>query len=341
LTQEQFYLIVDLYTQNFLDQLPKPPQQPERAPQTMSSRESYTVSLKLGALCLNFLGAQQLNETTEPKSVPETPLTIKQSRTSDLGELKDITHVRFHINGRNLDAKDRFSRSSDPFLVISRLSGKLKVRMYKTEVIPNNLNPQWSSFVLPVKDICHLETLIFECIDFDNVKNNEVIGSFETTLEQLLTQRAWQLINLKKKEKKGDKYTNSGVLEIEAEPIFNQSLKSNNKNEEIRENVHVKEPMDTKNNDVFAALNFKETAFKLVQCYDGSMFLEIGTNGMLITGHHASIGVKNIAVLDKIGVQYYTNVDQEQRIIGVIPNITLAVIPCIIVPMKVTFSVLF
>uniref|UniRef100_A0A0D9WFU7 C2 domain-containing protein n=1 Tax=Leersia perrieri TaxID=77586 RepID=A0A0D9WFU7_9ORYZ len=75
----------------------------------------------------------------------------------------------------NLDNKDVFSKS-DPFLRISRLvetAGPIPI--CKTEVINDNLNPVWRPD----------NPLLVECFDFDSSGDHELIGAFQTTINQL------------------------------------------------------------------------------------------------------------------------------------------------------------
>lgn len=53
-----------------------------------------------------------------------------------------------------------------------------------------------------------------ECFDWDNDGTSELIGTFQTTLNELLKKKQFDLIEPKIQAKKGNKYTNSGILKV-------------------------------------------------------------------------------------------------------------------------------
>ncbi|ORX82968.1 copine-8 [Anaeromyces robustus] len=121
----------------------------------------------------------------------------------------------FDISGSNLDKMDTFGKS-DPFIVISRIEDNgSKVKVFETSVIKNTLNPVWKN--LEIAETVFNggdpdKTLIFDVYDWDKNSENDLIGSFKTTSRMLFDQKRYEIINEKKKEKKGSKYTNSGVI---------------------------------------------------------------------------------------------------------------------------------
>ena len=131
-----------------------------------------------------------------------------------------------------LDKKDFFGKS-DPYLEISRANENSQFSVvHRTEVIQNELNPAWKPFAKDVRALCngdYYRTLRVDVYDMDNDGSNDLIGSFQTNLERLAKgpgpENFYQVINEKKRQKKGSKYTNSGTVElksirIESNPTF-------------------------------------------------------------------------------------------------------------------------
>jgi hypothetical protein len=93
--------------------------------------------------------------------------------------------------------------------------------VHKTEIIKNNLNPEWKLFTIRVASLTsgNLERkLRFRVLDWDNDGSSDLIGEFETTYTELLAaaknnQGSFNLVNPTKKAKKKG-YTNSGLLNI-------------------------------------------------------------------------------------------------------------------------------
>jgi hypothetical protein len=82
-----------------------------------------------------------------------------------------------------LDKKDFFGKS-DPFLVIYRVdpTGN-REELVQTEVIDNNLSPEWKPFSIPVKMLGTNKSEVMievECRDSDG-KTSKLIGSFKVT----------------------------------------------------------------------------------------------------------------------------------------------------------------
>uniref|UniRef100_A0A7E4V1A0 Copine-3 n=1 Tax=Panagrellus redivivus TaxID=6233 RepID=A0A7E4V1A0_PANRE len=136
-------------------------------------------------------------------------------------EVDDGQHesVRFKIHGEKLDKKDFFGKS-DPFLNIYRnndIGGRILV--LRTEVIKKTLNPMWQPFTASMRALCKGDKdkeIIFECFDYDNDGGHDLIGVASTTVNKLESGEVTELelINEKKKKKKGSKYKNSGVLKF-------------------------------------------------------------------------------------------------------------------------------
>ena len=131
--------------------------------------------------------------------------------------------VRFTLQGRQLDNKDFFGKS-DPFFEISRVNienNRDFTIVYRSEVIQNSLDPCWKSVELDTVRLCNSDpdrTLLVEVYDEDSDGSHDLIGSFTTSLHRLLRgpgqDNEYECINKKKKEKKGSKYNNSGLVSL-------------------------------------------------------------------------------------------------------------------------------
>jgi len=125
-----------------------------------------------------------------------------------------------------LDKKDFFGKS-DPYLEISRSteSGQYTV-IHRTEVVKNNLNPQWRRFTIPVRTLCngdYQRDLLCTVFDWDSDGSHELIGNFHTNLQNLTdsnSQKQFDCINEKKQRKKGSKYKNSGKVILQSISII-------------------------------------------------------------------------------------------------------------------------
>eukprot|EP01117_Protostelium_nocturnum_P007478 TRINITY_DN2673_c0_g1_i3.p1 TRINITY_DN2673_c0_g1~~TRINITY_DN2673_c0_g1_i3.p1 ORF type:complete len:528 (-),score=182.53 TRINITY_DN2673_c0_g1_i3:41-1624(-) len=128
--------------------------------------------------------------------------------------------VKLNLRGRGLDKKDFFGKS-DPYLVFERpdnTGGYTPV--LKTEVIKNTLDPVWLPVSCPIGRLApsSVESEIrIMCYDWDAYGSHDFIGFASTSISQLRSKpkHVFPLINPKKKEKKGSKYTHSGTLEID------------------------------------------------------------------------------------------------------------------------------
>lgn len=130
---------------------------------------------------------------------------------------KDIAHIQ--LAAQKLTKKDTFGKS-DPFVEIKKfVSEGHYMLVYRTEMIKNNLNPTWTEFKLPVRDLllgeqsCPIKLDVF---DWDGSDKHELIGSATLTLNELINANAENtqipLIDPKKVGKK--KYQNSGTLQV-------------------------------------------------------------------------------------------------------------------------------
>jgi hypothetical protein len=148
----------------------------------------------------------------------------------ELSTSKDIVTLTFEA--RKLENKDTFGKS-DPFLEISRANetGQFTL-VHRTEVVDNNLSPTWRPFEKEVRALCNGDygrVLRLEVFDEDSGGSHDSIGIFETTLQRLLmgpgADNMYDVINEKKRKKKGSKYKNSGMVmlksvTVETRPSF-------------------------------------------------------------------------------------------------------------------------
>ena len=76
--------------------------------------------------------------------------------------------------------------------------------IYQSEVIHNNLNPEWQPFTIPASDLNHMDLskarLFVECFDHNNVGSNHLIGSVEVhSFSSFITSNRfhWQSYSMK------------------------------------------------------------------------------------------------------------------------------------------------
>jgi len=89
--------------------------------------------------------------------------------------------------------------------------------VYESEVIQDNLNPEWAPILMGLSNFCrsNLETeMKFEVYDYDDESTRDLIGLFEVKAKHILQPHArFQLINPKYLEKK--KNINVGQIEVD------------------------------------------------------------------------------------------------------------------------------
>ncbi|CAL2040453.1 unnamed protein product [Caenorhabditis brenneri] len=130
--------------------------------------------------------------------------------------------IQFDVCGEGLDRKDFFGKS-DPYLNFKRRFDDGSSHMiHQTEVKSRTLNPRWATVQINTQALCGKNMdrpIIIECYDHEKFKKqDDIIGTAQTTMNQLLTANTGEtlqipLINEKKKAKKS-KYKNSGILKI-------------------------------------------------------------------------------------------------------------------------------
>ena len=186
----------------------------------------------------------------------------------ELSSCKEIALL--HFKGKKLDKKDFFGLS-DPFLVFYRCNEDNSfTAVHKTEVLKNTLNPTWKPFKIPVRTLCNGDyhrTVKIACYDWDSDGGHDLIGEFQTNLNDLKENSgqslsSYELINVKKKAKK-KKYHNSGIIQLlqfklEMEPSFLDYVKggtelcfsvavdftASNGNPAVPSSLHFRNPYD-------------------------------------------------------------------------------------------------
>lgn len=136
-------------------------------------------------------------------------------RAEEVKTMNSIVRIKF--SGYNLDKKD-FLGKSDPLLEISRYQdGDRWMPVFKTDHVIQNVNPIWNEYEVSAQAICNGDLssrLLVSCYDWNKSGKYSFIGSFETSLDELLSSQGkrFALINSKKVKKK--KYTNSGEIQV-------------------------------------------------------------------------------------------------------------------------------
>ncbi|ESO02415.1 hypothetical protein HELRODRAFT_186439 [Helobdella robusta] len=179
----------------------------------------------------DFLGSF---ECTIGEAVSNSPMTRPLSRKNDkrAGTSTITITVRemliqpevlsLNFKAKHLDKKDLMGKS-DPFLVLHCImpDGSWQV-VHKTEVIKNTLDPVWEQFDIRTNQLATInydQPIKIECHDYDSDGSHDLIGSFTTTVNEIMratngVEVEWQCVNPKKLSKKG--YCNSGMIYLTA-----------------------------------------------------------------------------------------------------------------------------
>ncbi|EFO93889.1 CRE-GEM-4 protein [Caenorhabditis remanei] len=179
---------------------------------------------------------EQIGSQVKPKSVLDFENSFKfistfRDKNSKNGTItiraeedEKNEKIQFDVCGEGLDRKDFFGKS-DPYLNFKRrFDDGSSHLIHQTEVKPRNLNPRWATVQINTQALCgkNLDRpILIECFDHEKFKKqDDIIGTSQTTLNELLTEGGKTgstlqipLINEKKKTKKS-KYRNSGILKI-------------------------------------------------------------------------------------------------------------------------------
>ena len=110
-------------------------------------------------------------------------------RCEEMANQNGIVTLRFRAQGlTNLDGT--FGKS-DPFLRMSRTTETgAPLPMFRSEVVMNNLNPQWREIKVSLSALCNGDVyrpILFEVADYDGDGGHDHIGSCKASLNDLLT----------------------------------------------------------------------------------------------------------------------------------------------------------
>lgn len=159
----------------------------------------------------------------------ERPLVLNGQRYGAVAVLaEEISQnndaVDFQIRANKLDKMDWFGKS-DPFINIYRANegvGSPWTLVKRTEVIKNTLDPSWRPFDMTADALCRGDydrSLKFEILDWNSDGSTDYIGEFSTSLREVSGYESdrpavtsYDVVNARKKEKKGAKYKNSGTV---------------------------------------------------------------------------------------------------------------------------------
>ncbi|CAD8099616.1 unnamed protein product [Paramecium primaurelia] len=94
--------------------------------------------------------------------------------------------------GKDLMNTDGFFGKSDPFLKFYKRVGEDWLPVHKTEMIKDNLNPEWKPFQISFKRLCgnkQEEKFKVECWDVhEKGTNNQYMGHFETSIHEIINE---------------------------------------------------------------------------------------------------------------------------------------------------------
>eukprot|EP01128_Nolandella_sp_AFSM9_P006637 TRINITY_DN3461_c0_g1_i4.p1 TRINITY_DN3461_c0_g1~~TRINITY_DN3461_c0_g1_i4.p1 ORF type:complete len:791 (-),score=158.07 TRINITY_DN3461_c0_g1_i4:185-2557(-) len=134
--------------------------------------------------------------------------------------------------GRKLERKDMAGMGkSDPWLCIYLDPGKHMKKntvrpppIWKTEVLDNNLNPEWRPFPIYMDQLPHGQgtPLLVECYDYDDDGNHDLIGEFRCQFGQLIDPRFKAVFIHPRKKSPFYKHSGHFVLKS-AQPINDPS----------------------------------------------------------------------------------------------------------------------
>jgi hypothetical protein len=140
LDEEKLFVIIDTYKQFF----PPPPpsasteNQPVSSASTVASTNDTVnpdilqmqISLNVGLFNISIFELTVVDTKESIFPLDFSALTSEAELTNS--GISDDAFIKLHIKGRDLDKKHKLGSKSDAYLLISRLSGNLKVQLYKS-----------------------------------------------------------------------------------------------------------------------------------------------------------------------------------------------------------------
>lgn len=167
----------------------------------------------------------------DPKSVASKlaskklgTLTVKAHEING-GAAGGSTRVKLRLSAAGLDKADGPFQKSDPYFQIEHSGDATgsKSIIFKSEVVKKNLNPSWrpATFTVDTRGLPPPEVRItIKIYDHDDRSSPDFLGCVECSLDALSQMDQVDIINPKKKAKKGSKYKNNGVLSIKQASVI-------------------------------------------------------------------------------------------------------------------------
>jgi len=134
--------------------------------------------------------------------------------------------VVLQFSAKGLDKMDWFGKS-DPFLEFSRSTESNQyILVHRSEVIKNTLDPEWRQFNIKVRALCNGDDerdIKVDIFDWNRSGDHEIIGTFHTNMRKLRegpgADNVYDVVNEKKRKKKGSKYKNSGTVTLKKSKV--------------------------------------------------------------------------------------------------------------------------
>lgn len=146
------------------------------------------------------------------------------------GEPLDNTRDVFEVvwKGTKLVNKDSFFDKSDPYIIASRQNEDGTVtKVWQSELIENNLNPQFEKLRIPVAEIANGDKdrpLIWELWDHDKHNAHDSMGQVHASINRIISHNGQPLDVIEADKKGSSGYTNSGTMTptalLEPHPCF-------------------------------------------------------------------------------------------------------------------------
>ena len=126
--------------------------------------------------------------------------------------------IRLSFACKNLPNLDTFTRT-DGMVVLYEKKGNMWQQLGMTEVIMDNLNPEWvKCFEVPYKfeEQQNFKVIVYDIDDFDNLRawdKHDLVGELEFTLHEVVTSKDQILSRNISKQKK------DAIIEIAGEEV--------------------------------------------------------------------------------------------------------------------------
>eukprot|EP00761_Pharyngomonas_kirbyi_P012799 gb/GECH01012826.1/.p1 GENE.gb/GECH01012826.1/~~gb/GECH01012826.1/.p1 ORF type:complete len:510 (+),score=125.33 gb/GECH01012826.1/:1-1530(+) len=163
----------------------------------------------------DFIGAAEvvLAEIVMNSGNFKTQLRQNRNASASQGELEirceevagsNAGHIHFELGATKLPKMDFFG-SADPFLVFSRVNEDgSSNKVHETEMVKNTRAPSWKPFMISTTKLCNNDfyrPIRIDCYDWDKNTENDLIGTCETNLDNILENRGpFEFMNGSKKQ---------------------------------------------------------------------------------------------------------------------------------------------